>query len=144
MTFPPLASLVPHRPPMLLLESVVGFEPGRVVCRARPRADCIFARNGSIPAVVSLEYMAQATAVLSALDANAQSSSWRPGFLASVRGLWLARATLRFEAELAVQALVQAHTDVAGCFECSIDLEGETIARARLTVVTAPEASGRA
>lgn len=138
VTFPPLAELLPHRSPMILLDSVAAFEPGRVVCRVCPRADSVFARQGSLPAIVVLEYMAQATAVLTALTVEGPSPGASPGMLVGVRGLRLARAKLEFDAALTVQAEVQTFSARGGVFECRVELEGETIAAARLTVVTSP------
>lgn len=61
-TYPNLASLLPHKPPMVLLDGIVGYSETHIVASVRICADSMFLRNGKVRSVVALEYMAQAIA----------------------------------------------------------------------------------
>ena len=134
MTLPAISERIPHRPPMLLLERVLHFETNRVVCSARPTGGCIFAREHAIPAVVTLEYMAQATAVCLALARPEHRSPGAFGLLVAARGFTLKSAELAFDTDLTVVALLTATLGEAASFECSVDAAGTNLASARLTV----------
>lgn len=60
--FPPITELIPHRPPMVLLDEVIACEPGRVTCRATLQPDCVFAVDGFVHPAALIELVAQACA----------------------------------------------------------------------------------
>ena len=61
--FPPVAELVPHEPPMLLVEELLAWTPERARVAATIRAGSPFVVGERMPAAILLEYMAQAIAV---------------------------------------------------------------------------------
>jgi predicted hotdog family 3-hydroxylacyl-ACP dehydratase len=124
---------------MLLLDRVLHFEADRVVCSARPTGDCIFARERAIPAVVTLEYMAQATAVCLALARPEHRSPGNYGLLVAARRLTLKSAELEFDTELTVVAALTATLGQGASFECSVDAAGTNLASAQLTVFVPSE-----
>jgi len=134
VTLPAISELIPHRPPMLLLDRVLHFEADRVVCSARPARDCIFARERAIPAVVTLEYMAQATAVCLALARPEHRSPGAFVLLVAARGFTLKSAELAFDTDFSVVAALTATLGEAASFDCSVDAAGTNLASARLTV----------
>lgn len=134
MILPTIGELIPHRPPMLLLDRVVSFEAGRVVCSARPTAACIFAREGAIPSVVTLEFMAQAAAACLALARPYDRGASAHGLLIAARQFSLACAALAFETELAVEAALTATVGAAASLDCEVSAAGTNLARAALTV----------
>lgn len=83
--FPSLDSLLPHRPPMLLLRAVRSHTPGETVCEAG--FDGAFARicGGEVSAALGLELIAQAAAAHHALAQTAAGGS----HIRAVRGLLL-------------------------------------------------------
>ena len=124
---------------MLLLERVLHFEANRVVCSARPSEGCIFAREHAIPAVVTLEYMAQAAAVCLALAHPEHRSPGAFGLLVAARGFTLKSAELAFDTDLSVMAALTATLGEAASFDCSVDAAGTNLASARLTVFVPSE-----
>lgn len=60
--FPPITELIPHRPPMVLLDEVIACEPGCVTARATLQPDCVFAVEGFVHPAALLELVAQACA----------------------------------------------------------------------------------
>ncbi len=137
MTLPPVIELIPHRPPMLLIERVLSFEAGRVVCGARPTEACIFAREGAIPGVALLEYMAQATAACLALERPHDRGARSRGLLVSARHFSLAVPEIACGTELVVSALLSATAGPAASFECRVDAAEAQLASAELTVYLA-------
>ncbi len=55
----PLEQVLPHRPPMILIDEMVRVEGGTVECATTIRPTSTFVREGKVPAIVGLEYMAQ-------------------------------------------------------------------------------------
>src|SRR6185369_5593006 len=87
--FPPLADLVPHRPPMLLLDRVLAYSNEAVSCEVNIRPDSPFVEGALVPAVVALEYMAQAVAAFAGLTARIEKKEFRLGLLLGSRDLRL-------------------------------------------------------
>lgn len=86
MSFPPVAELIPQRPPMLLLDAVLAADAGAITCEARVRPDNLFLRDGRAPAATVLEYMAQAIAAERGLEAKGPPAV---GLIAACRSLEL-------------------------------------------------------
>ena len=86
--FPAIAALIPQAGPMRLLDRVLEHGPGHTVCAVDPgRSHLLAAPDGSVPAWVGLEYMAQCIAVHGGLQALAQGEPLRPGVLLGSRRL---------------------------------------------------------
>ena len=84
-TYPPIVELVPHRPPMLLLDRVLSYDGECVVCETVLGPDSPFVEQGHVPAVVGIEYMAQTIAAGAGLSARDKgSASARNGLPARV------------------------------------------------------------
>ena len=64
---PPLRDLIPHRPPMLFVERIIGVADDGATCLGRVPRDCALVAGGSVPAFVALEAAAQTAAVWEAL-----------------------------------------------------------------------------
>jgi predicted hotdog family 3-hydroxylacyl-ACP dehydratase len=97
--------LVPHSGPMLLLSRVLRHGGDETACAVEIAAQRLFREpDGTVPAWIGLEYMAQCVAVHAAL-ARGDKSPPALGFLASVRGLRL--HCERFEPEQLLEAVVR-------------------------------------
>jgi len=136
VTLPPIVDLIPHRPPMLLLDRVIAFEADRVTCGARPTLGCIFVREAAVPGVVTLEYMAQATAACLAL-ARPRDGVHARGLLVAARRFSITRGAIAVDTELEVVAALTATLGAAASFDCSVGALGKTLASAQLTVYLA-------
>ena len=86
--FPDPWQLIPHRGPMLLVERVLGLWSDGVSCEGRIPPDNPFVLSDRVPALIAIEFAAQAAAVFEALArAGADSAACpRLGYLVSVRG----------------------------------------------------------
>jgi predicted hotdog family 3-hydroxylacyl-ACP dehydratase len=140
--FPPLAGLIPHSGPMCLLERVLEHSPERTVCRVDPSGSAVMARpDGSVPAWVAIEYMAQCVAVHGGLVARAQGGTPRPGLLLGSR-------RVRFEAvdfapgdALCVSARHHSGERALVVFECAVAREPDSapLVQGRLNVYIADD-----
>lgn len=94
--YPPVAELLPHRGPAVLLERVLEHDTQRTVCAVDPAAGAAMRdADGSIPAAFGLEFMAQTVAAHGGLLDRAGHREPRPGFFLGSRRLTFHAA--RFE-----------------------------------------------
>lgn len=101
---PPLGELIPHRPPMLFVERILGEAEDGLTCLARVPAACALVTRGSTPAFVALEAAAQTAAVWEALARSRDTGEppARIGYLVSLRDVVLHRPTLPVDADLII------------------------------------------
>jgi predicted hotdog family 3-hydroxylacyl-ACP dehydratase len=86
--YPPVAGLLPHAGRWVLLSGVVEHVSRRTTCRLTVDGEFPFAaRDGRVPALLGLEYMAQCIAVHGALSAEAGEEPIRAGLLLGSRRL---------------------------------------------------------
>jgi predicted hotdog family 3-hydroxylacyl-ACP dehydratase len=87
-TFPPVAAILPQRGPMMLLSSVLEHSEAHTVCAVDVRADSpVLAEDGTVPALMGIEYMAQCVAAHAGLRAWMKGEGPRVGFLIGSRRL---------------------------------------------------------
>jgi predicted hotdog family 3-hydroxylacyl-ACP dehydratase len=138
-SYPPIVELVPHRPPMLLLDRVLSYDGERVVCETVLGPDSPFAEQGEVPAVVGIEYMAQTIAAgagLSARDKGDQAG--RTGFLLGCRNLSIAVDSFQIGDRLTVEARRTWGENQIGSFACKVQRGSEVLVEGALTVYQGP------
>jgi predicted hotdog family 3-hydroxylacyl-ACP dehydratase len=130
----PAIHLVPHRPPMLLLDTVQEAGEERCTCLARvdPRAWYADA-EGAMPGWFGLELMAQAIAAFS--GRRHQGRAPKIGYLLGTRQYVCERASFPAGALLEVSIQVD-YADAAGlsAFACELRCDGVPAAHAILKV----------
>jgi predicted hotdog family 3-hydroxylacyl-ACP dehydratase len=139
MTFPPIADLLPHRPPMLLLDAVVAHDEESVQCTVSIRESSTFYEPGGVPAWVALEYCAQAIAAFAGLKARSEGGQPRMGLLVAAREFSLQTSVFAAGDELLVRAHREFGEERVGRFACQVLREGVVVANASLSVYL-PEA----
>lgn len=83
---PDIDTLLPHRPPMRLVESVVAETTDGLVCAARVPAACALAHDGRAPVLAAIEAAAQTAALWEALRrSRAGGAGARIGYLVALR-----------------------------------------------------------
>ena len=60
--YPPIEQLLPHRPPMILIDRMVDATETGSTCEVTIEPQTLFLEPAGVPAFVGLEYMAQAVA----------------------------------------------------------------------------------
>ena len=138
-SYPPIVELVPHRPPMLLLDRVLSYDGERVVCETVLGPDSPFAEQGEVPAVVGIEYMAQTIAAgagLSARDKGDQAG--RTGFLLGCRNLSIAVDSFQIGDRLTIEARRTWGENQIGSFARKVQRGSEVLVEGALTVYQGP------
>lgn len=78
--------LVPHRPPMLLINSVLEADDEGLIAKVNPAESSLFIDSeGRVPAYVGIEYMAQAISAWAGLIAHKAGKPIQLGFLLGTR-----------------------------------------------------------
>ena len=144
MTQIPLEDLLPHRPPMVLIDGVESFAAAamRLVARVTIGENQLFFDGDGVPNWVAIEYMAQAAAALVGVHDKhlAPDRPVRPGLMLGTRRLDLRLA--RFEAGKTYRVVAEnVFNDAdAASFACRIEDEaGETVAAATLNAYRPPD-----
>jgi predicted hotdog family 3-hydroxylacyl-ACP dehydratase len=141
----PVSDLLPHAPPMVLLDSVQEWDDDCAVASVTIRPGIPFHHDGrGVPAHVGIEYMAQACGAFAGLEALAAGEPVRIGYLLGTRGY---RASLDWFVDgtrLTVSAVQVFRDGPMGVFDCAIAADGHELATAQLNVYQPDEASGLA
>jgi predicted hotdog family 3-hydroxylacyl-ACP dehydratase len=131
----PIADLLPHAPPMVLLDAVRGWDKDRLEAEVTIRRDGLFFRPGlGVPAHVGIEYMAQACGAFAGLEARKTGDDVRIGFLLGTRRY---RATVDWFAEgmrLTVRIVEIFRDGSMGVFDCAILGNGREQATAQINL----------
>jgi predicted hotdog family 3-hydroxylacyl-ACP dehydratase len=136
---PTPAELLPHTPPMILVDEVVQVEPDRVVCRLTLRPDSMFVEDGKVPGLVAIEYMAQAIGSIVGVKRLSRGEPIRVGFLLGTRELSLEVDEFTVGDELTVEAIRVFGEEQIGSFKCSVALRGKVVATALVNVYQGSE-----
>jgi predicted hotdog family 3-hydroxylacyl-ACP dehydratase len=144
--FPDVADLVPQRGPMRLLGGIVSHSREETVCAVDLERSALFAQaDGSVPAFVALEYMAQCAAAHAGFARGAGAEPPRVGFLLGTRRLTL--TTDRFRPGQRLRVSARHHRGESGLvvFDCRLrDADSdETLAEGRLNLYTVAHESPR-
>jgi predicted hotdog family 3-hydroxylacyl-ACP dehydratase len=137
MSYPAIATLVPHSAPMVMLDRVLSADADNLCAEVRIHAGSMFfdAAAAGVGAWVGMEYMAQAIAAHAGWLALQRGDAVKVGFLLGSRKYEAARALFAAGCVLQVhvQRVLQGENGL-GAFECSIEDAGLVVATATITV----------
>ncbi|MGE1154739.1 hotdog family protein [Pseudomonas sp. MAFF 730085] len=138
----PLAELLPHAGDMILIDQVLSFDEEQVHTRATVTPGGLFNRpDGSLPAWVGIELMAQSVAAYAGCHARQKGQAVELGFLLGTRKFVCNVAHFPAGAELRIHGLRSLEDDNGmGVFECHLTGVGIQ-ASARLNVFRPPQAA---
>jgi len=138
----PLAELLPHAGDMILIDHVQSFDEEQIHTGLTVRAGGLFSRaDGSLPAWVGIELMAQSVAAYAGCHARQRGDEVEMGFLLGTRKFECNVEHFPAGAELTVHGLRSLEDDNGmGVFECHIHGPG-IHASARLNVYRPPQAA---
>ena len=134
--FPPLATLLPHAPPMLLLDRVLEHGEDWILVETTIAADHPFfdPAAGGVPCHVGIELMAQACGAFAGLGSLAEGRPPALGFLLGTRMFTSSVARFMAGDRLTVRVAKLYLDGEMGVFDCRINLGCALIASAQLTV----------
>ncbi len=121
-SLPPVSDVLPQRPPMLLLQSILWHTPNATACRVDLEASRPFARasDGAVPSWVALEYMAQCAAAHSGLREHSEGRPIRMGFLLGSRRATFHAPSFALDRELHVVARSTWSDSELASFACQV------------------------
>jgi predicted hotdog family 3-hydroxylacyl-ACP dehydratase len=129
-----IEALLIHRPPMLLLDKVTGYNETEVVASVIVTESSRFLTPEGVPGHVGIEYMAQACGAYAgamALDAGAPV---KIGLLLGTRMCRVLVPWFRVGDQLIVSASIVFHDEQLAAFDCKIEIGGRLVAEAQLKV----------
>jgi 3-oxoacyl-[acyl-carrier-protein] synthase-1 len=141
-TYPPIAELLPHSGPAVLLDAVLEQQPDSLRARVRigPQHPYFEAGRG-VPVWVGIELMAQAIAAHAGFISLSGQSAPRKGMLLGTRRYEASVSYFPEGAELEVEArreFGEDHGGLAACV-CRISSGGRQLAEATLIIVQVDE-----
>jgi predicted hotdog family 3-hydroxylacyl-ACP dehydratase len=138
----PLAELIPHAGDMILIDQVLSFDDEQIHTRATVKPGGLFNRpDGSLPAWVGIELMAQSVAAYAGCHARRKGEPVALGFLLGTRKFECNVEHFPSGAELSIHGLRSLEDDNGmGVFECHLRGDGFH-ASARLNVFRPPQAA---
>ncbi|MBR9970187.1 hypothetical protein [Magnetospirillum sulfuroxidans] len=135
----PMVELLPHRPPMVLLDALRCFDDESAIAVAVMRPDHPFIRPQGVPAHVGMEMMAQACGAHVGALARSAGGAVQVGFLLGTRGYGASQPWFPLGAELEIEVHRVFQEDGMGVYDCRIVVGGAEIAQARLNLYQPPD-----
>ena len=134
--YPRVTELVPHTAPMLSVDELLHWEPGRATTRLVIRDDDLFVVDGEVNAVCALEYMAQGVATCLGQASWVAGDNVRVGMVIACRSLRVQRPSVSVGETLFPSVRKVRGTDYLSHFEGEIhDGDDLLVASATLTLV---------
>jgi len=132
--FPPIAFVIPHQEPMVLLDRIVDWEPGQIVCALRVREGARFVEDGLLSVPLTIEHMAQAVAACLGYEAYRGGEGVRIGMIVACRTFKAFKPSASVGDELLIRAERERGNETLSHFNCEIERGEETVATATLTL----------
>lgn len=140
---PPIAELIPHRAPMVLVDSITHWDSENIVCHSQSHllGDNALRDNGVLSVFAGVEYAAQAMAAHARLISPPKTDRPpRKGFLAVASKLTAVVAELdAVAAPLEISAHMLAHNADSSLYEFTLHAAGTLLLSGQLTAVMADE-----
>lgn len=129
-----IEEIIPQDPPFVLIDEVLKFDEESIhACLTISEKDPFYL-NGSVPAYVSLEYMAQTIAAWNGLRALQRGGAPKIGFLLGTRKLQMKVSQFTKDQHLDVRGgMVYSDGEIAS-FDCVVSCNEEKLVAATLTV----------
>jgi predicted hotdog family 3-hydroxylacyl-ACP dehydratase len=129
-----IEELLIHRPPMLLLDKVVGYDDAGIVASVVISESSLFVTPEGVPGHVAIEYMAQACGAYAGAMALEAGTPVKIGFLLGTRLCRVLVPWFRVGDRLLVSASIVFHDEQLAVFDCKIEIGGRLAADAQLKV----------
>ncbi len=141
MAYPALHTILPHRPPMILIDELLEYSEHEVVCGVTVREGEPFVADGRVPALISIEYFAQTVAAFFGYRGRDQSEPFM-GMLLGARELDLRVDYFAVGDALRVTGRLTWTGGALAQFACELRQGDEVLARAAINVLQTPAPAG--
>ena len=137
MSYPAIASLVPHAAPMLLLDRLCEATATTARCEVRVGETlALFLRDdGALPGWVGIELMAQTVAAWSGYQGHLRQEEPQIGRLLGARKYQCHLARLPAGSLLTIDCEQLLQDGALASFQCYLRCDGELVAEARLSTI---------
>lgn len=132
---PSMDQLIPHRPPMRLVDEVVHHEGLTVRCRTTIRDDMPFVKEGEVPVMLALELFAQSACSLVALLASRGGTALSGGAILGSREIKLHADSLRVGDVLDIDCEEKMAMGVTAQIACQMHRGDELVAEGSINVM---------
>ncbi len=129
----PVRDLLPHDPPMVLLDKVLSCAESSLVAEVVIKPESLFCDESGVPAWVGIEYMAQSVAAHAGALARQRGGEPVIGYLLGTRSYKSAVSEFPIGASLKIEVESLYVEMGLGAFACRIDMGG-TVAEATINV----------
>lgn len=135
-SWPSIESLLPHRPPMLLVDAVSDYDAESICVQTTPDPHAWYAdTHGNMPVHIVIELMAQAIAAHEALTRRIGGLPPAPGVLLGTRRLDARVASLLAGVPVLVRATCVLRDNTGnGAYDCRVEDGDEILAIATIKV----------
>jgi len=129
-----LASILPHQPPMVLLDRVIGYDDDSLIAEVTITDGSLFITNEGVPGHVGIEYMAQACGAFAGVHSLDSASPVRIGLLLGTRDYRVMVPYFRRGDRLSIAVSMVFRDESIAAFACTITVAGKLAAEAQLKV----------
>jgi predicted hotdog family 3-hydroxylacyl-ACP dehydratase len=139
-----IEALLPHRPPMVLIDRALGLDGEWFVAEVDIRPECALYDGAGVPAYAGIEYMAQAVAAYAGAEGRELGGAVHVGMLLGTREYLCAEPAFPLGQRLQVRVRKVLHQPGGiSAMDCRIldKADGRELAQAQLTVVQVEDLS---
>jgi len=136
----PIRELVPHDPPMALLDRVLSWEDSTLVAEVDVGPESVLCEKGGVPGWVGIEYMAQAVAAHAGYRARQKGEQPAIGYLLGTRSYQCSVPFFPLGETLTIHVEALYVEMGLGAFACRIEMNGD-VATATINVYEPPDDS---
>lgn len=140
MNLPPIAQLIPHSGSAILIDEIISFDADTLLARTQVKRSGLFNQtDGSLPAWLGLEIMAQAVAAWAGCRAFRNNLPINLGFLLGTRRYDCKVPAFAAGSDLTISVTCSLQDDTGiGTFDCQLQQAGQVVASARLNAYSPP------
>jgi len=130
----PIEALLAHRPPMLLIDNVVGYDDASLLASVTITEASLLLGPHGVPGHVAIEYMAQACGAFAGAIALDGGMPVKIGFLLGTRMCRVSTLWFLIGDRLLISASLVFRDEQMAVFDCKIEVDGKLTAEAQLKV----------
>jgi predicted hotdog family 3-hydroxylacyl-ACP dehydratase len=135
VVYPALQTILPHRPPMILIDEMIACSEREVACVVTVREGAPFVADGRVPALISIEYFAQTVAAFCGYRGRDDPDGFTLGMLLGTRELELRVDWFHVGDVLTITGKEQWGSGQLASFACEVLRGDEVLARAAISVL---------
>jgi predicted hotdog family 3-hydroxylacyl-ACP dehydratase len=126
--------ILPQKPPMILIDEVVGWSDEKIIASLIVRRDAMFVESKGAPAHVAVEWMAQTCGALVGIRAKIGRGPVKVGFLLGTRDFRSQISWFNLAERVIVTANSSFNDGEMAVFDCTVERDQELCVTARLTL----------